>query len=103
MEIQDKRQIFLVTNSLPCTEKLLAGPCLWAVALLEPASSGTGLQPWSKSGFCSQLPLSVLVLLGAQSLGSQELTLRTLVGTHTALPKLTLCQKVAHIPPSCER
>lgn len=87
MEIQHKKQIFLVTNSRPCTQKLLAGPCLWAVALLEPASSGTGLQSWSKSGFRSQLPLSALVLLGAQSLGSQELTLGTLVGSHAVLPK----------------
>jgi len=70
MEIQHKRQIFLVTNSLLCTQKLLAGLSLWAAALLEPASSGTGLQSWSESGFRSQLPLSVFVLLGAQSLVS---------------------------------
>lgn len=99
MEIQHKRQIFLVTDSLPCTQKLLAGLCLWAIVLLEPVSSGTSLQSWSKSGFRSQLPLSVLVLLGAQSLGSQELTLGTLAGSHTVLPKLILCQKVARIPP----
>lgn len=66
MEIQHKRQIFLVTNSLLCTPKLPAGPGLWAIALLEPASSGTGLKARNKSGFRSQLPLSELVLLGAQ-------------------------------------
>lgn len=99
MEIQHKRQIFLVTNNLLFTQKLLAGPSLWAIALLEPGSSGTGLQSRSKSGFHSQLPLSVLVLLGAWSFDIQGLALGMFLASDAALPKLTLCQKAAHIPP----
>jgi len=102
MEIQHKRQIFLVTNSLLCTPKLPAGPGLWAIALLDPASSGTGLQARNKSGFHSQLPLSELVLLGAQSLSSQELTMGMLMEPNVA-PKYGALPKCTHPSPKYKK
>lgn len=86
MEIQHKRQIFLVTNNLLCTQKLLAGPSLWAIALLEPGSSGTGLQSRSV-WFSLTAPIVCLGFVGCLELRQPRAGSGNVSGIRCSTPK----------------